>query len=135
MPALQPIVFPDIELTLTGILRAALAARSEPVAAGVYIGNQLPSTMPDKAVTIRRDGGPQLDLVRDSARVGINVYGQSVKQTNDLAALVRALLYANQHTAPLLRVDRLTGPSPVNGPGEKPQVYLTGEVVVRGAPI
>ena len=129
MPA--AVIFPDVELWACGWLRTALDARTEPYADGVKVGTTVPNPRPARLVTIRRDGGPRLDTVRESARIGVNVWAGTEQDASDLAALVRALLWSAPDGAPVCRVVELSGPSPVAD--DQPRRYMTFELIVKGA--
>jgi hypothetical protein len=120
-----PIIFPDVELVLTGKLRTALAAHGYP---GIFVSNRRESQA--QAVWVRRDGGPVLDQVREAARVGVNVFDTSEQKVTDLARTVSALLRAAADGAPILRVRQTSGPSPI--PDSTPRRYMTFEIDVRG---
>ena len=120
-----PIIFPDVELALTGRLRTALAAHGY---AGVFVSNTRGTQA--TAVWVRRDGGPALDQVREAARVGINVFAPSEQAATDLARTVSALMRAMPDGAPILRVEQTSGPSPIAD--SSPRRYMTFEVDVRG---
>jgi len=125
--------FPDVELWATTYLRAALAARPEPYAAGVKVGVAVPATRADRMVQVRRDGGPRLDATREAARLGVNVWGKTEQEATDLARLVRALLGGAADGKPVCRVTELSGPSPVADESGQPRRFLTFELVVRGS--
>ena len=125
------ILFPDVELVITTYLRQALNARWEPYIFGVKVGTTVPKHRPVRLVTVRRDGGPRLDHVREAARVGVNVWAGTEQDASDLAALIRALMWAAPDGAPICRVVELSGPSPVAD--VVPRRYLTFELIVRGA--
>ncbi len=126
-PLSQPIIFPDVELWLTGYLRNALAARGR---VDVFVSNRRGSQ--DVAVWIRRDGGPVLDEVREAARVGINVFakGATDTQVSELSSLVAALIRTCADGEPVCRVTQTLGPSPV--PDALPRRYMSFELIVRG---
>lgn len=130
---LAPVAFPDVELWATGYLRSALAARSEPYAAGVLVGVIVPDVRRDRMVMVRRDGGPRLDQIRESARLSVRVWGRTEQEASDLARLVAALLWASPDGDPVLRVTQNSGPSPI--PDEQPQRLMSFDVVVRGTQI
>lgn len=133
---MQPlVVFPDVEMWAIGWLRAALAARSEPYAAGVYVSNAVPSTRRDRMVTFRRDGGPRLDVVREVARLGVNVWGGTEQEAIDLARLVRALMWSAPDGQPVCKVIDLSGPSPIADESGQPRRFFTLELTMRGAEI
>lgn len=133
---MQAIVFPDIEAWAIGYLDAALDARSEPYAASVFIGNEVPETRRDRMVILRRDGGPRLDLTREAARLTIRVYGRTEKEVSDLAALVRALIGAAADGRPVALVRELAGPTPVRDEAGRPTYRLMSvELTALGVPL
>lgn len=129
---ITPVLFPDVELHFTGYLRTALAARSEPYASGVKVDRIAPTTLPARLVTIRRDGGPQLDQVREQARLTVNVWHETQQGATDLARLVRALLWASPNGDPVLRVSLNSGPSNVPEENGRPHLVMTFDAVIRG---
>lgn len=131
MTLLPVVVFDDVELWTTARLRTLLAARPEAYAAGVFVGNKVPSVRRDRMVTVRDDGGPRLDVVRKAARIGVNVWGRTDQEVNDLARLVEALLWASPDGNPVSKVG-VTSPLPVADDSGQPRRYLTAELTVRG---
>lgn len=129
------VVFPDTELLLTGLLRQALAARPEPYAADVYVGNTVPNPRRSRMVTIRRDGGIVTEGLLDAAQVGVNVWAETDQDANDLARLVRALLWASPDGKPITRVEDISGPVSIADDSGQPLRYLTFEVWSRGEPL
>lgn len=137
MTTLRPVLFADVELLVTGALRTALAARAEPYTTGVYVSISSPSDPPTgepdtpaRMVTIRRDGGPRLDVARDQARIAVNVWADTEQDCNDLARMVAALIWAMPNGAPVVRVDQTSGPSTI--PDDRPHKYLTFDLTMRG---
>jgi hypothetical protein len=126
------VVFPDVELWACDHLRAALAGRPEPYAAGVHVSNVVPSPRTDRMVVVRRDGGPRLDHTRDLARLTVRVWGSSEQEATDLARLVAALLWAAPDGQPVIRVDQPTGPTPVADDSRQPLRLQTFDLIVRG---
>lgn len=122
-----PIIFPDVELWATGVLRAALATHGYP---GMYVGNTRGTATP--AVWVRRDGGPEQSKVLEVPRLGINVFHTSEQKVGDLARTVSALLRAAADGAPVTRVTQTLGPSPI-ADASGPRRYMTFELTVRGA--
>jgi hypothetical protein len=120
-----PIVFPDVELVLTTYLRSKLADHGY---ASVYVSNVRGTQA--VAVWVRRDGGSVLDVVREGARVGINVFAQSELAASNLARVVSALMRAAADGSPIVRVTEVMGSTPIAD--ATPRRYLTFEVVVRG---
>lgn len=129
----EPIIFPDAELWATGYMREALADRSEPYAASVYVDNKTPAQRRDRMVTFRRDGGPRIDTFREVARLGVNVWGRTEQEATDLARLVRALLGVAANGEPAVNVTELSGPSPIADESGQPRRFLSIEAVMRGA--
>lgn len=136
------IIHDDLELWLTGWLRAQLAARPEPVCADVKVDNKEPqpgATWPPKLVVVRYDGSSVEELHVDSASVGVTVHAGTKalpKDANDLARIVRALIRDSARVEPGNPVAAVTGsagPIPVADEGEKAVRYLTFELAVVGS--
>jgi hypothetical protein len=135
--SLETVLFDDVELFTTGALRAALIARAEAYTDNVYVSNTSakdPATGKplDKGrqVTIRRDGGPRLDVAREQAAIGVNVWADTEQDVNDLARMVAALLWALPNGTDCVRVDLTSGPSVI--PDDRPHRYLTADLIMRG---
>ncbi len=117
--------FPSVEMWATAYLRDAIADYGYPsVSVGVI------RTSGDQ-VTVRRDGGPTLDVVREAARLGVNVWASTEKAADDMARRVSALLRAAADGDPVVRVVQTMGPSPV-ADAAGPRRYMTFECWVRG---
>lgn len=134
------IIHADLELWLTGWLRAQLAARTEPVCAGVKVDNKEPAgTLPAKLIVVRYDGSSVEELHVDSAAVGVTIYAGTKtlpKDANDLARIVRALIGDCARVEPgnpVASVTASNGPIPVADAGEKAVRYLTFELAVVGS--
>ncbi|MGL5828194.1 MAG: hypothetical protein ACRC0L_01335 [Angustibacter sp.] len=127
------VVFPDVELAGCAWLRGRLSALAStvPVLAGVYVGISLPHPRPDKAVILRRDGGPRLDGPLEAARMSINVYAPTDRVATDLARYVRAIL-TGWKSDPIARVRDLSAPSSVADASRMARRFFTQEWVVRG---
>jgi hypothetical protein len=121
-----PIIFPDVELWATGVLRTALASHGYP---GIYVGNTRGTAIP--AVWVRRDGGPA-GQVLEVPRLGINVFHTTEQKVADLARTVSALLRAAADGTPVTRVVQTMGPSPI-ADSSGPRRYMTFELTVHGA--
>jgi len=136
------IIHDDLELWLTGWLRAQLAARPEPVCRDVKVDNKVPAgALPSRLVVVRYDGSSVEELHVDSAAVGVTVYaGTKVlpKDANDLARIVRALIGDSARVEPgnpVAAVTASSGPIPVADEGERAVRYLTFELAVVGSPL
>ena len=129
------VVFPDVELVLCDRLRDALNTRPEAYAADVYEGTTVPNPRRPRMVTIRRDGGSNVEGLLEAAQVGVNVWAATERDVNDLARLTRALLWATPTGAPITRVDDVSGPIAIADESGQPLRYLTVEVALRGEPL
>jgi hypothetical protein len=134
---LEVVLFDDVELLVTGALRTALVARAEPYTDDVYVSISSPTDpdtgqpeTPARMVTIRRDGGPRLDVARDQPRIAVNVWATTEQDCNDLARMVAALIWALPDGDPILRVDQTSGPTTI--PDDRPHKYLTFDLLMRG---
>jgi hypothetical protein len=81
-------------------------------------------------VWVRRDGGPTLDVVREAARLGVNVFDATEQKVANLAQTLCALMRIAADGTPIVRVQQTSGPSPIAD--STPRRYMTFEVVVRG---
>jgi hypothetical protein len=135
---------PDLEMFLTGWLRAQLAGEGQ----NVRVTNkeepdslQLP--LPKPVVVIRDDSGAKGDLVTFDRSVGVSVYAgesrQDTKPATDLARLVAGILsdweIVNAPGSPIAAVtdDGWFGPYLVDEQLDCAKAYLTGEYVVVGS--
>lgn len=130
LPAIAP---PDVILWATAHFRAALAARPEPVAATAFVGDEVPNPRRPAMVVIESDGGPRLDYVRSAVRLRFQVWGATKKDATDLALIVYALVAACPDGAPVCAVSALAGPWRVADESDQPKMFLTAELIVRGA--
>lgn len=131
----QPVlVFPDVEMWACTYLRQALAARAEPYAANVYVGNVVPDKRAQRMAVVRRDGGARQDRTPwDHARLTVRVWAGSEQEVNDLSRLVAALLWAAPDGDPVIRVQQETGPTPVADDSRQPLRLQTFDLTVRGS--
>lgn len=133
------VLFPDAVLSTCTRLRADLAARSESYTSNVYVGDKMPTdannkpTRKDRMVILRRDGGPRLDGAREAVRLGVRVWAMTDQDVNDLARMVRALLWASADGDPVVRVDDQSGPTDLPEDSGQPCRYLVVELITRGS--
>ena len=132
LPAIAP---PDIILWATGYFRAALAARTEPVATAAFVSDEIPNPRRPVMVVIESDGGPRLDYVRSAVRLRFQVWGVTKKDATDLALIVYALVAACPNGAPVCGVSALAGPWRVADESGQPKMFLTCELILRGATV
>lgn len=134
----QPLglIFPDIELVLTGRFRTALAARSEPFAQNVFVSNSVPSQRRDRMLIVRRDGGTQAEM-RDRPRVTLLVWAKTEKDADDLARLVMALAPTFVNGSPIVAAPISGRSGPYSVADESPQFLRQSSVEfhTRGVPI
>ena len=126
---MTPIVWPDVELEVTGYLRANL-----PTYYAEQVRVSTKYTGLAREVVIRRDGGGQLDQIRETARLGVNVYAtaKTDQAVSNLARTVVALLVASPDGDPIVNARMMSGPSPIPESGDLTHRYLTFELTVRG---
>jgi hypothetical protein len=132
---MEEVIFPDVEKVLVAGIKAALAERNESYALNVLVATKKPAPdftpYPSKIVTIRSDGGPQLDHVRKQERLGIHVWADSYADASDLARLLEALL--KQMTGEEIKLVEIAL-SPVRVDEEGPQEcrFMTIQVITKG---
>lgn len=124
------IIHGDVELWATTYLRTALAVH--PIGLGVFVSNRVPDPRRPTMVIVRRDGGARLDTVREEARLNVRVWASTDREATDLAALVRALMWAAPDGKPVVRVTELSGPTPVPDESGQSLRYLLFNVTQRG---
>lgn len=119
--------FPNVTLWVTGYLRSSLASHGY---AGVRVADTYKGT--DQEVWVQRDGGPVLNVAWELARIRINVFakGDTNQAVDDLARRVSTLMRACADESPVVRVEQITGPSPI--PDTLPRRYLLFELTIRG---
>lgn len=119
----QVIVFPDAVQWLSEVLPDRLASfGSYARVSDTYAGEPI-------EVWLQRDGGPVLDLVRETQRIRVNVFREA-ESVGDFAALVGALIRACPDGLPVLRARQVVGPTPI--PDIRPRRYMLFELTVRG---
>lgn len=130
---LQPaaLVFPDVELWATTYLRAALTGRSEPYTFGVLVGTVVPKDRADRMVMVRRDGGSARGVF-DRPRISVRVWAKKEQDAADLSRLVAALLWAAPGDGVCVRMEQMTGPTPIADESKQPQRYQLFEATMRG---
>ncbi len=123
--------FPDVVAWATDYLRARLAANGYPRA---QVSDRFLSSMGDLVVVVR-DGGPTLDVVRETVRLRVNCFseGQDVARVNALAQRVSTLLLDSLGSGPVRQVSRSSGPVVI--PDVKPRVFMLFELTVVGSPV
>lgn len=90
------VIHDDLELFLTGWYRQALAARPEPVCAGVVVDRTEDTTddPPARQLIIRDDGATDTSFLTAEASIGLTVLAgtrENPKDAKDLARIVHAL--------------------------------------------
>ncbi|MFT2014592.1 hypothetical protein ACMA1D_01905 [Streptomyces sp. 796.1] len=110
-------VFPDVQSAGAGVLRAALAGRSEPYVVGVAVGTRVPGDRspetPDLPyVMVRKDtDAPHSSMANARCTLRVTVWHADADQAHDLAMLCQGVLLV--HSGPVIRGCRpATGPLP-----------------------
>lgn len=129
------IVEPDVELVTIGIIRGFLSSRLEDYAQDVKVDRRTPKEIPPRMVTVRDDGGPRIDIARWQPRVGINVYADTDQNAADLARLVAAGLWAAADGDPIRKVIRPTSPVRIPEVDNRPHLYWSCELIIKGGEI
>jgi hypothetical protein len=133
MPA---VVFPDAEKVLVAAIKAELETREESYAQNVYVATKKPAAdqapYPARIVVIRSDGGPKLDWVRKSERIGITIWADTYADASDLARLVEALsITLTGESIKLTQV--VLSPVRVDEAGPQECRYMTLELITKGS--
>ena len=108
-------VFDDAQAAGAGVLRTALAGRSEPYAAEASVGTKVPADRSPELdrlpyVMVRKDGDfPHSSMANTRATLRVTVWHKDADQAHDLAMLCQGLLIV--HSGPVLR-----GVRPATGP-------------------
>lgn len=141
--AVEPlVVHADLELYASTRFRALLAARPEPVCAGVTVRQKEPDpgqTWPAKLLVVRFDGSTKTSIITDEASLGFTVFAGTLanpKDANDLARLVRALipeLVGVMPSSPVAAVLDTNGPLPVPDAGPMARRYISTVLRVVGS--
>lgn len=136
------VMFADLELWLVGWLRGRLAARPEPICAGVTVNNKEPTgEFPAKLVVVREDGITRTGLVTGEASIGVTVFAgtKSLPQpANELVRMVRAIIEdcpGAEPGNPVAAVVDSTGPFAIPEDGPSARRYLTFNLAVVGVPL
>lgn len=123
-------IFPDVEKALVAFLK--------PLLSGVTVATVKPaagtSPYPGKVVTVRADGGSQLERgITRSELVGVNVYATSYADASDLARLVEAHVRNAAGVGGIKRVETELSPTRVVDPStdSSHQRYMTFSVVTK----
>ncbi|GAA4688105.1 hypothetical protein [Streptomyces youssoufiensis] len=106
------VVFPDVQSAGAGVLRAALAGRSEPYVVGATVGTRVPETPDLPYVMVRKDtDAPHPSMANARCTLRVTVWHADADQAHDLAMLCQGLLLV--HSGPVMRGCRpATGPLP-----------------------
>lgn len=134
------VIFSDLELFLTGFIRAELVARGKP---GGFISNEFSPAekpAPPFQVIVRDDSGPRSSVITKSPTVGVTVLGSdsyNKAATTDLALLVCAIVEGCARVEannPVAAVLGSNGPYKVPDDTGFPRRYMTFELSVVGSP-
>ena len=136
----ERVIFSDLELFLTGFIRAELVARGK---TGGFISNEFSPAdkpRPPFQVIVRDDSGPRSSIVTKTPTVGIAVLGSDAygkQATTDLALLVFAIMEGCARIAPgnpVAAVSNAYGPYRVADDTGHQRRYMTFSLTVVGRP-
>jgi hypothetical protein len=126
------VTFADVETTLTGWLRAALAGLGREV----WVSTRREADDPDTAVRVARAGGRRVNLVQDRPLVLFEVWGGSDVEAGELAIVTRALVQSLNGTAVegvfISWTDEVSGPAFLPHPSGASRYVMTEEFTVVG---
>lgn len=131
----------DLEMFLTGFIRAELALIGIPAVQGVFVSNAFPLTPKAKFVVVMDNGGPSTSIITTQTRLGVTVAaGDDPSQgaeAKELARLVKMIINDSARTDPgnpVAAVLNSTGPYRITEENGQPSYFLTFELVVVGQP-
>lgn len=131
-------IYPDLESVLVAKLKALFTASTRPITNDVTISTKKPPSdvkpYPTKIVTVRADGGPDLErnIMREEA-IGVNIYASTYKNANELALTTDAFLRQINGSGIQL-IENLLSPVRVDNPrDEEEQRFMTYSVVLKAA--
>jgi hypothetical protein len=114
------VIFPDGQLAVRNALRAALAARPEPVTTGVTVSTRVPAgteVPPLPYVLVRLDGNSRNARLLSEATVRVTVWHRDEGLALELAGLAEALLLGGLARVPEIRsVGPVASPIPTTDP-------------------
>ncbi|WP_405848160.1 hypothetical protein OG211_12425 [Streptomyces niveus] len=111
------VVFPDVQSAGAGVLRDALAARSEDYAENAKVGTRVPGDRSPETpqlpyVLVRKDADlPHSSMANARCTLRCTVWHEDADQAHDLAQLCQGLLLIHDGTV-LRSVRPATGPLP-----------------------
>lgn len=136
------VIHTDLDAYLQAWYKAALAARTEPVCAGVEVVTQEPppgATFPKKLLVVRDDGGPSLSIVTAERAVGLDVLAGSKTNPKDANDLIRIILAITPSLAvpgtPVAAVPEVNGPFKVDEAQDRARRYGTATLILAGSPL
>ncbi|MFJ4026026.1 hypothetical protein ACIPWF_00780 [Paenarthrobacter sp. NPDC089989] len=135
------VLFTDLELYLTGRIRAELAAIGTPITQNVFVSNQFPNPARPKTVVVRDDSGPRTSIITKEPSVGITVLagedptqGQQATELANVVFMIVADCAGTEPENPVARVLNATGPYKVTEESGQPRRYMTFDLAVVGTP-
>jgi len=131
----EEVIFPDVEKVLVAGIKNALSTRTESYAQNVVVATKKPAPdvkpYPSRIITIRSDGGPQLDDVRRQERLAIHVWANTYSDASDLARLTEALV--KQMTGESIKlVDVVLSPVRLDEAGTQECRFMNIQVIAKG---
>lgn len=128
------IVPPNTVKTVLDYLRPALAARTEPYAAGVGVGNKYAAE--PKHIQVRPVGGSSEDFAHSGPRFDFIVRHPTDFDRDELGRLAYGLVFAGQGPA-FSRVQSVMLPTPFPDPADssKTVVMFTVQITMQGSQV
>ena len=123
----------DAVAVMVPVVSAGLVAAGQ---VGVWVGSDMVAdtqTTYARKVSIRRDGGPQVDQVQSVARLGVNCWAPAEAQAVALAGFVQRAILQSPDGVVVLGAECMSGPSLVPDVAQAAHAYSTFEVVISGA--
>lgn len=128
MEPVAPVLFGDTVQLVIEAIRDGFALQS----VDAVVDNEVPDEAV-RYVVVRRQGGPRVDLVRDSAQIRIECLAPTKAEAHDLAQMARAYVFAMRgtvrHGITVGRIEEFAGPAELPDPISQLPRYLFTELV------
>ena len=129
---IQHLLSRDVVAVMVSVVSAGLVAAGE---SGVWVGSHLSvesQASYARKVSIRRDGGPQVDQVQSVHRLGVNCWAESEVSVVSLATLAQRAILESADGVTVLGAECISSAVIVPDESASKHVYLTFEVTLSG---
>jgi hypothetical protein len=127
MPA-DPVEFPDAVKIVIDAIDPQM---------WVPVLSRVPDERPARFVTVRRIGGPRMNLVADEAMLTVEAWGSDEADAHDLCQQARALIYAMRGTTSsgvaVYRITEISGPARLPDLSDHERYTYTVQIGMRGS--